>query len=144
MEYILMALFGGGTLDWEDLGKTEYDWEEIFDDIKDNFGSLDNIEINDLYFAILQRAKSDFVDLINNFINEYKDNENYKNEVEILSNFDFDDEENWEISCNCLATRISLFTTQEVIDTFEEVALDSDIENINDKIGFTYINIEER
>lgn len=34
MEYILINLFGGGTLDWEDIGQTEYDWADIIDIMK--------------------------------------------------------------------------------------------------------------
>ena len=37
MEYILISLFGGGTADWQDISKTNYDWEDIFDRAKIDF-----------------------------------------------------------------------------------------------------------
>ena len=55
MGYILMALFGGGTLDWEHISKTKYDWEDIFDRAKENY-DFDNIDMCQLYETILEMA----------------------------------------------------------------------------------------
>ena len=144
MEYILMALFGGGTCDWQDITQTEYDWDEIFERAKFNYGyELGDIEINNLYETILTIAKEDFCKLIKDFINDNKDNENYKKEIAILQDFDFEDESNWSIWCNCLDTHIKLFTTAKVIKVLEITDLITDKERIDDKIGFTSIEMEE-
>ena len=37
IESILMALFGGGTADWNDIANTEYDWENIFELLKEKY-----------------------------------------------------------------------------------------------------------
>ena len=139
MENILMALFGGGIADWDDLSTTNYDWGEIFDYLQNRYGELSNVDINDIYETILNIAKDDFCNLIENFIDDYTNED-----TEILKEFDFEDEENWDIWCNCLDTHITLFTTAEIIDIIKNNEdLEEDIAKINDKIGFTYIRIEE-
>ena len=37
IESILMALFGGGYGDWNDIANTEYDWENIFELLKEKY-----------------------------------------------------------------------------------------------------------
>lgn len=50
MEYILINLFGGGTLDWQDVGQTEFCWEDIIEIMKNYFGKdMEDWDINDFY-----------------------------------------------------------------------------------------------
>ena len=37
IESILMALFGGDYRDWNDIANTEYNWEDIFEELKIKF-----------------------------------------------------------------------------------------------------------
>lgn len=141
MEYILMALFGGGYADWQDISQTEYDWEKIFAEAESEYGDLSNIEINDLYSMILDMAIRDFGDMIEEFIEEYKTDENYKADIEVLEDYDFRDYSNWNTWVNCLDTHITLYVTEEVNNILENV-LEDKINEIDDKIGFTYINRE--
>lgn len=142
MEYILMSLFGGGTLDWEDISQTNYDWDDIFNRARDIY-DLEELDINGLYYTILEMAREDFADMVEQFISDYKYDKNLAEDVKILEDFDFRNEENWDIWCNCLDTHITLFAPPQVIDVLTN-DLDNEMGNIDDKIGFTTINIEER
>ena len=142
MEEILMALFGGGYGDWNDLIETKYGWETIIDRVKDKFGSIDRIDINDLYYEIMEMAKEDFCYEVGQFINENKEVEDLKVVVETLENFDFDDESIWSFNANCLASSLYLNVNNEEVVSILENYLEKELDNINDKIGFTYINIQ--
>ena len=55
MEYILVNLFGGGALDWQDVSKTEYYWEEIFSLMRNRLcKNLEDWEINDFYWGVIR------------------------------------------------------------------------------------------
>lgn len=146
MELILMALFGGGYGDWNDIANTEYDWENIFELLKEKYGSLDNVNINNIYTTIMEMGQIDFMAMIDEYIKENKDNKDkeVKRIVEKLSYFDFQDEKNWTIYANCLDSHLYLYVDDtEIYDILNDY-LEDEIEKINDKIGFTYINIQER
>lgn len=146
IESILMALFGGGCIDWDNLAETDYDWDNIFELLKERYGSLEDVEINDIYETILNMGKANFISMINKFIKDNKDsnNENVKRIVSKLQDFDFEDEENsWYIMANCLDSHIQLLVDDtELYDILNDYFAD-EIEKINDKIGFTYIAIIE-
>lgn len=146
IESILMALFGGGYGDWNDIANTEYDWENIFELLKEKYGSLDNVNINNIYTTIMEMGQIDFIAMIDEYIKENKDNKDkeVKRIVEKLSYFDFQDEKNWTIYANCLDSHLYLYVDDtEIYDILNDY-LEDEIEKINDKIGFTYINIQER
>lgn len=146
IESILMALFGGGYGDWNDIANTEYDWENIFELLKEKYGSLDNIDINNIYTTIMEMGQIDFMAMIDEYIKENKDNKDkeVKRIVEKLSYFDFQDEKNWTIYANCLDSHLYLYVDDtEIYDILNDY-LEDEIEKINDKIGFTYIDIQER
>lgn len=146
MEWILMTLFGGGTADWNDIANTEYNWEDIFEELKMKFGDLEEIDINDIYAIIMEEGKRDFIKMVNDFIIENKNTEDkdLKQAIEKLKDFDFEDEENnWYIMANCLDSHIQLFVNDtELYDILNDYFAD-EIEKINDRIGFTYIEIIE-
>lgn len=146
IESILMALFGGGYGDWNDIANTEYDWENIFELLKEKYGSLDNVDINNIYTTIMEMGQIDFMAMIDEYIKENKDNKDkeVKRIVEKLSYFDFQDEKNWTIYANCLDSHLYLYVDDtEIYDILNDY-LEDEIEKINDKIGFTYIDIQER
>lgn len=146
IESILMALFGGDYGDWNDIANTEYDWENIFELLKEKYGSLDNVDINNIYTTIMEMGQIDFMAMIDEYIKENKDNKNkeVKRIVEKLSYFDFQDEKNWTIYANCLDSHLYLYVDDtEIYDILNDY-LEDEIEKINDKIGFTYIDIQER
>lgn len=146
IESILMALFGGDYRDWNDITNTEYDWENIFELLKEKYGSLDNVDINNIYTTIMEMGQIDFMAMIDEYIKENKDNKDkeVKRIVEKLSYFDFQDEKNWTIYANCLDSHLYLYVDDtEIYDILNDY-LEDEIEKINDKIGFTYIDIQER
>ena len=54
---ILMTIFGGGTLDWEMLDKCEYDFEDIYEDMKMFCSSYEDFDFtntpaNEMYYYI--------------------------------------------------------------------------------------------
>lgn len=146
VENILISLFGGGYIDWGNLAETGYDWDNIFELLKERYGSLEEVEINDIYETILNIGKVDFISMIDKFIKENKEsnNENVKRIISKLQDFDFEDEENnWYIMANCLDSHIQLLVDDtELYDILNDYFAD-EIEKINDKIGFTYVEIIE-
>ena len=107
IESILMALFGGGYGDWNDIANTEYNWEDIFEELKIKFGDLEGVDINDIYTIIMEKGKWDFIKMVNDFIIENKNTEDkdLKQAIGKLKDFDFDNDEIWFIYANCLDSR---------------------------------------
>lgn len=143
MEYILVALFGGGVLDWEDVGKTNFCWEDIIDLMKDRLcKDVGNFGINDFYWAVLVCALEKLEDKVNNFIEENNSTEDVdiKKDIEILSNMNILSD--FEIYCNCLDTNCYFVGSndlrQVLLKYFEE-----DIDKISEDIGFTYLCMDE-
>lgn len=141
MEYILMSIFGGGTLDWQDIGQTEYDWDDIIEHAKYTKGVefLEDLNINDLYGAILELALEELQEEITRYIkNNYSAEE--KDIFDKLSQIDCTDTEQWEIWCNCLDTHLMFIGNSELAEVLS-AHLQYNIDKISDKIGFTYINL---
>lgn len=137
MEYILMELFDGGSADWRDIADTEYDWCDIFETAK-NYNGTDNIEdlsINDLYFAICYMAVNELL----NAIEEYCNSANTKEEIALAEQIENISIEDFEIFANCLDTHITYIGENEEII---QKIFDDEIDEINNKIGFTYINFD--
>lgn len=141
MEYILMSIFGGGTLDWQDIGQTEYDWDDIIEHAKYTKGVefLEDLNINDLYGAILELALEELQEEITRYIkNNYSAEE--KDIFDKLSRIDCTDTEQWEIWCNCLDTHLMFIGNSELAEVLS-AHLQYNIDKISDKIGFTEINL---
>lgn len=137
MEYILIELFGGGSADWCDIASTEYNWCDIFETAK-NYNGTDNIEdlsINDLYFAICYMAVNELLDIIK----EYCNSANTKEEITLAEQIEDISREDFEIYVNCLDTHINYIGENGEI--IQEI-LNNEIDNINNKIGFTHIDFE--
>lgn len=141
MEYILMSIFGGGMCDWQDIGQTEYDWDDIIEHAKYTKGVefLEDLNINDLYGAILELALEELQEEITRYIkNNYSAEE--KDIFDKLSQIDCTDTEQWEIWCNCLDTHLMFIGDSELAEVLS-AHLQYNIDKISDKIGFTYINL---
>lgn len=130
MEYILITLFGGGELDWQDIGKTYYDWKDIFDYVIYEGGkTIEECEINDLYWAILELALQDLSDKMQDKMQERSEDFKYcSNNIDKF----------FEIYANCLDTHLTFIGREELGKEIQEVMAD-EIEEINNKIGFTRI-----
>lgn len=145
MEYILQAIFqSGGSIDWEMISETNYEWEEIFDKAMSNIGTdnIRDIDFNCLVYTILEMAQYDFIDGLQNQLEKYRDDEDYKEIIKKIDNIDFEDDENWEIWTNYSDNHISLFVKDDEVADFINTELANFVDKINDDIGFTYINIE--
>ena len=141
MEYILMSIFGGGICDWQDIAETEYSWDDIFEQAKDIKGVelLEDLNINDLYGAVLELALEELQEEINDYIkNNYSEEE--KDIFDKLKEIDCTDTEQWEIWCNCLDTHLMFIGDEELAIALSS-CLQQTIDKISDKIGFTYINL---
>lgn len=128
MEYILMAVFGGGTADWQDIGATYYDWDDVFERAKDEYG-LDNIDINTLYRIILEMALEKLEEEMQNYVGEKS------GEFEDCSR---NSKDYFEIFTNCLDTHLWFRGSEELAKEIQE-KLEEEIDQINHDIAFTYI-----
>ena len=141
MEYILMSIFGGGTLDWQDIAETKYDWDDIFEQAKDTNGTenLEELDINDLYRAVLELALEELQEEINDYIkNNYSEEE--KDIFDKLKQIDCKNLWQWDIWCNCLDTRLTFVGDRELAENLSN-CLQQTIDKISDKIGFTEIDL---
>lgn len=113
MEYILINLFGGGTLDWEDIGQTEYDWADIIDIMKTYISNdMENWEINNFYWAVIYFGLIELNNTVDNFITENKNNKDIQDDIELLQSLDID--EDFDIYCNCLDTHCTFIGDEEL------------------------------
>lgn len=128
MEYILMALFGGGVADWKDIGATFYDWEDIFDKAKEEY-DFENVNINTLYEIILRMALEKLQEEMENI--SYECSEEFQ---ECAKNI----EDYFDIYTNCLDTHIRFNGEEELAEEIQE-KLEDEIDQINHDIAFTYI-----
>lgn len=141
MEYILMSIFGGRICDWQDIAETEYEWNDIFAQAKNTKGVelLENLDINDLYRAILELALEELQYEIDDYIeNNYSEQE--KDIFDKLKQINCTDTEQWDIYCNCLDTHLIFLGDSELAENLSN-CLQQTIDEISDKIGFTYINL---
>ena len=137
MEYILISLFGGETADWQDIAETQYDWEDIFENLKSRF-DFEDIGINDLYEQIMIMARDELYEEIEKYIETA-----YTKEEIILAKIleKIDIEEDFDIFANCLDSHINFIGTEEKKEIIQEIFKEK-IEELNNKIGFTYISFD--
>ena len=128
MVYILMALFGGGVADWEDIGATYYDWEDIFDKAKEEY-DFENVNINTLYEIILRIALEKLQEEMENVADECS--EEFQDCAKNIEDY-------FDIYTNCLDTHIRFNGEEELADEIQE-KLEDEIDQINHDIGFAYI-----
>ena len=79
---ILQTIFGGGTLDWEMLDKCEYDFEDIYEDMKMFCSSYEDFDFNSILLGAIDLYKYHIQDKIDEKITEtesdLKELENYE------------------------------------------------------------------
>lgn len=79
---ILMTIFGGGTLDWEMLDKCEYDFEDIYKNMKMFCSSYEDFDFNSILLGAIDLYKYHIQDKIDEKITEtesdLKELENYE------------------------------------------------------------------
>ena len=137
MEYILIELFGGGSADWRDIANTEYHWCDIFETAKDfkRTYNIEDLSIDDLYYAICYMTVNELLDAIE----ECCSSANTKEEIALAEQIEDISIEDFEIYVNCLDTHINYVGDNgEIIQKI----FNNEIDEINDKIGFTYINFD--
>jgi hypothetical protein len=128
MGYILMALFGGGTLDWEHISRTTYDWEDIFDRAKQNY-DFENIDMCQLYETILEMALDELQEKMEEIADECSE-EFQECAKDIYGHFEF--------FINFLDTKLYFRGSEELAEEIQE-KLEDEIDDINFKIGFADI-----
>ena len=67
---ILMTIFGGGTLDWNMLDKCEYDFEDIYEDMKMFCSSYEDFDFNSILLGAIDLYKYHIQDKIDEKITE--------------------------------------------------------------------------
>jgi hypothetical protein len=139
---LLTTLFGGGIDDWIMISKTKYDWDNVITRLKIRFGR-DEYTFNDLVAEIFEMAKDDFCRVIDEYILENQNNEEKQEIVEKLQSYDFDNDENWDIYCNCLDNRVNLLVEDEEMENLLNDLFEKELDEIADKIGFNCIEIEQ-
>ena len=79
---ILQTIFGGGTLDWEILEKCEYDFEDIYKNMKMFCSSYEDFDFNSILLGAIDLYKYHIQDKIDEKITEtesdLKELENYE------------------------------------------------------------------
>ena len=81
---ILQTIFGGGTLDWEMLEKCEYDFEDIYKNMKMFCSSYEDFDFNSILLGAIDLYKYHIQDKLDEKITEtesdLKDLERYSDE----------------------------------------------------------------
>ena len=67
---ILQTIFGGGSLDWEMLEKCEYDFEDIYEDMKMFCSSYEDFDFNSILLGAIDLYKYHIQDKIDEKITE--------------------------------------------------------------------------
>ena len=79
---ILQTIFGGGSLDWNMLDKCEYDFEDIYEDMKMFCSSYEDFDFNSILLGAIDLYKYHIQDKIDEKITEtesdLKELENYE------------------------------------------------------------------
>lgn len=129
MVYILIALFGGGTLDWEHISQTNYDWEDIFDRAKGNY-DFENIDMCQLYETILDMALDELQEKMQEVAEECSDE--FQECAEDVRGY-------FEFFINFLDTKLYFNGSEELAEEIQE-KLEDELDDINFKIGFADID----
>lgn len=135
---ILQTIFGGGTLDWEMLEKCEYDFEDIYKNMKMFCSSYEDFDFNSILLGAIDLYKYHIQDKIDEKITEtesdlkelerYIDENNGNVDIEY-----FDDKKRLEQKLEDLQ---KLYATDD-IEYFTNY-LDTSIFIVNDEIRALY------
>lgn len=158
---ILQTIFGGGTLDWEMLEKCEYDFEDIYKNMKMFCSSYEDFDFNSILLGAIDLYKYHIQDKIDEKITEtesdLKELERYSDEnnnnidqkyIDEISNLRKQLEElqklyatdDIEYFTNYLDT--SIFIVNDEIRALYKKYLKEEIKAENELIGFVNLNLD--
>lgn len=158
---ILMTMFGGGTLDWEMLDKCEYDFEDIYEDMKMFCSSYEDFDFNSILLGAIDLYKYHIQDKIDEKITEtesdLKELERYIDENNGNVDIEYVDDkkrleqkledlqklyatDNIEYFTNYLDT--SIFIVDDEIRALYKKYLKEEIKVENELIGFCYLDLD--
>lgn len=158
---ILMTIFGGGTLDWEMLDKCEYDFEDIYEDMKMFCSSYEDFDFNSILLGAIDLYKYHIQDKIDEKITEtesdLKELERYIDENNGNVDIEYVDDkkrleqkledlqklyatDNIEYFTNYLDT--SIFIVNDEVRALYKKYLEEEVEKENELIGFCYLDLD--
>ena len=158
---ILMTIFGGGTLDWEMLDKCEYDFEDIYEDMKMFCSSYEDFDFNSILLGAIDLYKYHIQDKLDEKITEtesdLKELERYIDENNGNVDIEYVDDkkrleqkledlqklyatDNIEYFTNYLDT--SIFIVDDEIRALYKKYLEEEVEKENELIGFCYLDLD--
>lgn len=158
---ILQTIFGGGTLDWEMLEKCEYDFEDIYEDMKMFCSSYEDFDFNSILLGAIDLYKYHIQDKIDEKITEtesdLKELERYSDEnnnnidqkyIDEISNLRKQLEDlqklyatdDIEYFTNYLDT--SIFIVNDEIRALYKKYLKEEIKAENELIGFVNLDLD--
>lgn len=158
---ILMTMFGGGTLDWEMLDKCEYDFEDIYEDMKMFCSSYEDFDFNSILLGAIDLYKYHIQDKIDEKITEtesdLKELERYIDENNGNVDIEYVDDkkrleqkledlqslyasDDIEYFTNYLDT--SIFIVNDEVRALYKKYLEEEVEKENELIGFCYLDLD--
>lgn len=158
---ILMTIFGGGTLDWEMLNKCEYDFEDIYEDMKMFCSSYEDFDFNSILLGAIDLYKYHIQDKIDEKITEtesdLKELERYIDENNGNVDIEYVDDkkrleqqledlqslyasDDIEYFTNYLDT--SIFIVNDEVRALYKKYLEEEVEKENELIGFCYLDLD--
>ena len=158
---ILMTMFGGGTLDWEMLDKCEYDFEDIYEDMKMFCSSYEDFDFNSILLGAIDLYKYHIQDKLDEKITEtesdLKELERYIDESNGNVDIEYIDDkkrleqqledlqslyanDDIEYFTNYLDT--SIFIVNDEVRALYKKYLEEEVEKENELIGFCYLDLD--
>ena len=158
---ILMTIFGGGTLDWEMLEKCEYDFEDIYKNMKMFCSSYEDFDFNSILLGAIDLYEYHIQDKIDEKITEtesdLKELERYIDENNGNVDIEYVDDkkrleqkledlqklyanDDIEYFTNYLDT--SIFIVNDEVRALYKKYLEEEVEKENELIGFCYLDLD--
>ena len=158
---ILQTIFGGGSLDWNMLDKCEYDFEDIYEDMKMFCSSYEDSDFNSILLGAIDLYKYHIQDKIDEKITEtesdLKELERYIDENNGNVDIEYVDDkkrleqkledlqslyasDDIEYFTNYLDT--SIFIVNDEVRALYKKYLEEEVEKENELIGFCYLDLD--
>ena len=158
---ILQTIFGGGSLDWNMLDKCEYDFEDIYDDMKMFCSSYEDFDFNSILLGAIDLYKYHIQDKLDEKITEtesdLKELERYIDESNGNVDIEYIDDkkrleqqledlqslyanDDIEYFTNYLDT--SIFIVNDEVRALYKKYLEEEVEKENELIGFCYLDLD--
>lgn len=158
---ILQTIFGGGSLDWNMLEKCEYDFEDIYEDMKMFCSSYEDFDFNSILLGAIDLYKYHIQDKIDEKITEtesdLKELERYIDENNGNVDIEYVDDkkrleqqledlqslyasDDIEYFTNYLDT--SIFIVNDEVRALYKKYLEEEVEKENELIGFCYLDLD--